>query len=104
MLFAFDRKRYRWTRISKTSGDGNNECFEECGKYHKHNSTSKDQMRMHHLYCEYPKEGFSNLGAEEGIFDNGVMYLGLPTKGNIEAVRSVGAGDSLYVWGKKVND
>ena len=61
-------------------------------------------MRMHHLYCECPEEGFSNLGAEEGIFDNRAMYLGLPTKGNIEALRSVGAGDSIYVWGKKVND
>ena len=102
----FDKQKYKWIRSGKTSGDGKDACFEGCGKKHKSNSTSKDHMRMHRLYREYPAKGFSNLGAAEGTFDNLVMYCGMAynKKGNTEPLRSVGAAKSMYIWSKEVTD
>merc|ERR1712194_474902 len=74
----FDKEEYKWIRSVKTSGDGNDACFEGRGKKHKSNSRSKDQMRMHRLYRAYPAKGFNNRGAAEGtLFNNLVMYCGM---------------------------
>ena len=63
-------------------------------------------MRMHRLYREYPARGFNSVGKREGYFDNLVMYCGMAYNkgGNTEALRPLGAADSLYVWSKGVTD
>ena len=58
------------------------------------------------LYREYPTREFNSVGKREGYSDNLVMYCGMAYDkgGNAEALRSVGAADSLYVWSKEVTD
>ena len=61
---------------------------------------------MHWMYREYPTRGLDSVGKREGYFDNLVMYCGMAYNkgGNTEALRSVGATDSLYIWNKEVTD
>ena len=59
----FDQHKCKWIRSSKTSGEGRDACFEGRGRKHQSNATSKDQMRIHRLYSEYPASGIANLGA-----------------------------------------
>ena len=102
----FDKKKFKWIRSGKTSGNWKDACFQGRGKKHKSNTCSKDQMRMHRLYREYPARGFNNIGSPEGTFDNLLMYCGMAyDKGvNTEPLRAVEAEDSLHVWSKEVTD
>ena len=95
----FDQQKTKWIRSGKTSGNGKDACFEGRGKKHKSNARSKDQMRMHRLYREYPARGFNSIGAAEGTFDNLAMYCGRAyDKGdNTGPLTSVGVANSLYV-------
>ena len=98
----FDQQKTKWIRSGKTSGNGKDACFAGRGKKHKSNARSKDQMRMHRLYREYPARGFNSIGAAEGTFDNLAMYCGMAYDkgGNTGPLTSVGAANSLYVWSK----
>ena len=61
---------------------------------------------MHWMYREYPTRGLDSVGKREGFFDNLVMYYGIAYDkgGDTEALRPVGAANSLYVWRKEVTD
>ena len=96
----FDQQKYKWIRSGKTSGEGKDACFEGRGKKHQANATSKDQMRIHRLYREYPASGVSNLGVAEGCFESLQMYCGMTydKRRDTSPLRSEGAADSLFVW------
>ena len=100
----FDKRKYKWIRSGKTSGDGRDACFRGRGKKHEANATCKDQMRVHRLYREYPDSGVENLGAPEGNFDNLVMYCGMAydKKMDTTPLRSRDATGSLFVWSDEV--
>ena len=67
------------------------------------NSRSRDEMREHRLYREYPALGVSNLGATEGNFDSLVMYCGMAydKKESVTPLFSQNEGESLFVWSKE---
>ena len=102
----FDKQKLKWIRSGKTSGEGKDACFEGRGKKHRLNSASKDQMRMHRLYREYPASGVDDLGVAEGTFNNLTMYCGMAydKKGDTGALRSRGTAGSLFVWRQEIMD
>ena len=100
----FDPNKYKWIRSGKSSGDGKDACFEGRGKKHVENSKSKDQMRAHRLYREYPwSKDIQSIGEPEGFFENLVMYCGMAydKRSDVKALCSNGAPDSLFVWSEE---
>ena len=99
----YDKCKCKWIRSGKTSGDGKDACFQGHGKKHKDNAKSKDQMRGHRLYREYPSRGVENLGALEGYFENLVVYCGMAydKQSDLTALCSDGGNESLFVWSKE---
>jgi len=96
----FDPQKYKWIRSGKTSGDGKDACFRGRGKKHLENAKSKDEMREHRLYREYPAIGVENLGVSEGNFDNLSMHCGMAydKKEDITPLIAQDASDGLFVW------
>ena len=99
----FDPCKYKWIRSGKTSGNGQDACFRGRGKKHMENARSKDEMRVHRLYREYPALGVLNLGAIEGNFDSLVMHCGMAydKKESVTSLVSQGEGESLFIWSKE---
>eukprot|EP00584_Thalassiosira_punctigera_P016300 CAMPEP_0172573614 /NCGR_PEP_ID=MMETSP1067-20121228/136282_1 /TAXON_ID=265564 ORGANISM="Thalassiosira punctigera, Strain Tpunct2005C2" /NCGR_SAMPLE_ID=MMETSP1067 /ASSEMBLY_ACC=CAM_ASM_000444 /LENGTH=273 /DNA_ID=CAMNT_0013366221 /DNA_START=628 /DNA_END=1451 /DNA_ORIENTATION=- len=103
----YDIKKHRWIRSGKTSGDGDNACFDGRGDTHKKNASSKDEMREHPFYVKYPMEGVENVGAPRGYFNNLNMYCGMAfdLKSDVTPLCTHGASDSLFVWSEeKMNE
>ena len=95
----YDLKKGKWIRSGKTSGDGDDACYEGRNNKHEKNAASLDKMRGSKIYAYYPIEGEANLGARRGYFDNLVMYVGMAydkTK-NVEPILS----SDLLVWSKQ---
>ena len=99
----YDKCKHKWIRSGKSSGDGKGACFDGRGKTHQDNAKSKDQMRAHRFYREYPARGVENLGAQEGHFENLAIYCGMvyDKGGDVMPLCSNGENDSLFVWSKK---
>ncbi|KAL7536826.1 LOW QUALITY PROTEIN: hypothetical protein ACHAXR_007426 [Thalassiosira sp. AJA248-18] len=96
----YDNLKHKWIRSGKSSGDGKDACFLGRGKKHNDNARSKDQMRVHRFYRDYPARGVENLGAPEGHFENLVMYCGMAydKKCDVKALCSDAVNDGLFVW------
>ena len=64
------------------------------------NSKSKDQMREHRLYREYPAIGVENLGMAEGNFNNLLMHCGMAydKKQDVTSLCTHDNCYSLFVW------
>lgn len=73
----YDSKKGKWIRSGKTSGDGDDACYEGRNNKHEKNAASLDEMRGSKFCAYYPIEGVANLGARRGYFDNLVMYVGM---------------------------
>lgn len=70
---------------------------------HKDNAAKIDMMCDHPLYQLYPAKGFPNLGAQEGYFENLVVYCGMAydSKDDLEPLLSTSQDDSLLVWSEE---
>ena len=99
----YDKKKRKWIRSGKTSGQGVDACFEGRGNKHEKNAASLDMMRLCQFYAKFPLEGAENLGARKGYFDNLVMYCSMAydkTK-NVEPLISSDKNKNLLVWSKQ---
>jgi len=96
----YDRKKNKWIRSGKTSGDGDAACFAGRGNKHEQNARCKDEMRKHPLYARYPAFGVDNVGAREGYFENLDMYCAMSfhSKSDVTALCSHDLENSLFVW------
>ena len=99
----FDKCKYKWIRSGKTSGKGKDASFSGRGNKHQKNSKSKDEMRKHRLYREYPFRDADNLGEPEGFFDHLEMYCGMAFDkgGSLAPLCSSSERDSLFVWSEE---
>lgn len=96
----YDSMKDRWVRSGKTSGDGDEACFEGRGNKHFLNSQSTDEMRNLRFYRKYPSKGVENLGARRGYFENLVMYCGMAFDPK-NAGPLVLPDSGLFVWNEE---
>ena len=83
----------------KTSGEGENACFEGCDTKHIDNSKSLEEMARHKFYRTYPAAAVENLGRPRGHFEQLGMYCGMAFDiKEISALYSIDANNSLLVW------
>ena len=98
----YDVKKSKWIRSGKTSGKGDDACFEGRGKKHEQNARLLDQMRGSRFYTKYPAKGVDNMGTREGYFENLQMYCAMAfdsiaTDDSLEPI-CTHSDDGLFVW------
>jgi len=70
---------------------------------HQSNATSKDKMKIHWLYSEYPASGVANLVAAEGCFESLQIYccMAYDKGSDTSPLHSDGEAGSLFAWSKQ---
>ena len=102
----YHKKKRKWVRSGKTSGEGKDACFRGRGGKHKKNAACRDQMQKLDFYRLFPVEGVDNLGGRDGYFRDLTMYCGLAfnRNANIKSLCSQNMQGSLFCLEQRGNE